>query len=103
MKTFLRIAGGILAFLLLLILGLNIYFTDARLQRMVMPYVDEAVGREVQVETMSLTFFSTFPQPGLSISNMSVPGDTPEDTLVSLDNLVVGVKLFSLFGDEISI
>ncbi|MDX1585908.1 MAG: AsmA-like C-terminal region-containing protein, partial [Balneolaceae bacterium] len=60
-------------------------------------------GREVQVETMSLTFFSTFPQPGLSISKMSVPGDTPEDTLVSLDNLVVGVKLFSLFGDEISI
>lgn len=103
MKTFLRIAGGILAFLLLLILGLNIYFTDARLQRTVMPYVNEAVGRDVQVESMSLTFFSTFPQPGLSISKMSVPGESPDDTLMSLDELVVGVKLFSLFSDEISI
>ncbi len=103
MKTFLRIAGGILAFLLLIILGLNIYFTDARLQKTVMPYVNEAVGRDVQVESMSLTFFSTFPQPGLSISKMSIPGDTPEDTLMSLEELVVGVKLFSLFGDEISI
>lgn len=103
MKTFLRIAGGILIFLLLIILGLNIYFTDARLQKTVMPYVNEAVGREVRVESMSLTFFSTFPQPGLSISKMSIPGDAPNDTLMSLDELVVGVKLFSLFGDEISI
>ncbi|NGP75734.1 AsmA family protein [Balneolaceae bacterium YR4-1] len=103
MKTFLRIAGGILAFLLLVILGLNIYFTDARLQKTVMPYVNEAVGRDVQVESMSLTFFSTFPQPGLSISRMSVPGESPDDTLMSLDELVVGVKLFSLFGNEISI
>jgi len=103
MKTFLRIAGGILAFLLLIILGLNIYFTDARLQKTVMPYVNEAVGRDVQVESMSLTFFSTFPQPGLSISKMSIPGETADDTLMSLDELVAGVKLFSLFGDEISI
>ena len=103
MKTFLRIAGGILAFLIVAIIGLNIYFTDARLQQTVMPYVNDAVGRDVQVESMSLTFFSTFPQPGLSISNMSIPGETEGDTLMALDELAVGVKFFSLFGDEISI
>lgn len=103
MKTFLRIAGGILAVLIVIIIGLNIYFTDARLQRTVMPYVNDAVGRDVQVESMSLTFFSTFPQPGLSISKMTIPGETEQDTLLSLEELVVGVKLFSLFGDEISI
>lgn len=103
MKTFLKIVGGVFAFLILIIIGLNIYFTDARLQRTVMPHVNEAVGRDVQIESMSLTLFSTFPQPGLSISKMSIPGETPEDTLMALDELVVGVELFSLFGDEISI
>ena len=103
MKTFLRIAGGILAFLIVIIIGLNIYFTDARLQRTVMPYVNDAMGRDVQVESMSLTLFSTFPQPGLSISKMTIPGENKQDTLLSLDELVVGVQLFSLIGDEISI
>lgn len=103
MKTSLKIIGGIFAFFIIAIIGLNSYFTDARLQRTVMPYVNEATGREVQVESMSLTLFSTFPQPGLSISGMSIPGETQDDTLLALDKLVVGVKLFSLFGNEISI
>jgi len=103
MKTFLKIFGAVAALFILIIIGLNIYFNDARLQQTVMPYVNEATGREVQVESMSLTFFSTFPRPGLSINNMSIPGETTDDTLMSLNELVVGVKLFSLFGDEIQI
>ncbi len=99
----LKISGGILAFIILAALGLRLYFNDARLKRTVMPHLNEAVGREVQVESMSLTFFSTFPQPGLSISGMSVPGGAEGDTLLSLDRLTVGVHLFSLLGDEISI
>lgn len=103
MKTFLKILGAVVALLILIIIGLNIYFNDARLQQTVMPYVNEATGREVQVESMSLTFFSTFPRPGLSIQKMSIPGEAPDDTLMALNELVVGVKLFSLFGDEIQI
>lgn len=103
MKTFLKIVAGILLFLFVAIIGLNLYFTDERLKNTAMPYVNDAVGRTVDVEEMSLTFFSTFPQPGISIKNMSIPGETENDTLMSLDELVASVKLFSLMGDQIEI
>lgn len=103
MKIFLKIVAGILLFLIIIIVGLNIYFTDERLKNMAMPYLNDAVGRTVEVDEMSLTFFSTFPQPGISIKNMSIPGETESDTLMSLDELVASVKLFSLMGDQIEI
>jgi len=103
MKTFLKIAGAIFGVLIVIIIGLNIYFTDERLKNTVMPYVDDAVGRTVNVEQMSLTLFSTFPQPGISIQNMSIPGEVEEDTLLSMDEIVVSVELFSLLGDQINI
>jgi len=105
MKTFLKILAGFLIVIIVLFVGLNLYFTDDRLKATVMPYVNDAVGREVQVESMSLTLFSTFPQPGLSIRSMVVPGpeEAPSDTLLSLEEFIVGVELFSLLGDEISV
>ncbi len=103
MKTFLKIAGALVGLFIVIVIGLNIYFTDERLKNTVMPYVDDAVGRSVNVEKMSLTLFSTFPQPGVSIQNMSIPGETESDTLLSLDEIVVSVELFSLLGDQINI
>lgn len=103
MKTFLKITAGILALFIVIVIALNFYFTDERLKKMVMPYVDDAVGRTVEVESMSLTFFSTFPQPGISIRKMSIPGETESDTLLSLDELIVSVELFSLMGDQINV
>lgn len=103
MKTFLKIVAAILLFLIVVIVGLNLYFTDERLKNMAMPYVNDSVGRTVDVEEMSLTFFSTFPQPGISIKNMSIPGETESDTLMSLDEVVASVKIFSLMGDQIEV
>lgn len=103
MKTVLKIIAGILGFVIILAVGLNLYFTDERLKSTVMPYVNDAVGRPVQVESMSLTFFSTFPQPGISIQNLSIPGETNSDTLLYLSEMTASVQLFSLFGDQINI
>ena len=103
MRTSLKILGGILLVLIILIIALNLYFTDDRLKQMAMPYVNEATGREVQVESFSLTFFRTFPHPGLSISGMTIPDEAPDDTLASLRELVVGVKLFPLLRNKIDI
>jgi uncharacterized protein involved in outer membrane biogenesis len=103
MKTFLKVAGALLGLFIVIVIALNIYFTDERLKSTVMPYVDDAVGRSVEVEKMSLTLFSTFPQPGVSIQKMSIPGETESDTLLSLDELIVSVELFSLMGDQINI
>lgn len=103
MKTFLKIVAAVFALFIVIAIGLNLYFTDERLKNTVMPYVNDAVGRTVEVQEMSLTIFSTFPQPGLSIQKMSIPGETESDTLFSLDELVASVELFSLMGDQINI
>lgn len=103
MKTFLKIIAAVLVLFIVIAVGLNLYFTDERLKNTVMPYVDDAVGRQVNVESMSLTFFSTFPQPGISIQKMTIPGKTESDTLLSMDELVASVKLFSLMGDQVEI
>lgn len=103
MKILLKTAAVVSVLILVLILGLTLYFTDERLQNMLMPYINETVGRPVEVESMSTTFFSTFPRPGVEATNLLVPGDTEADTLLSLDRLIAGVELFPLFRDEINI
>ncbi|HKK44114.1 MAG TPA: AsmA-like C-terminal region-containing protein [Balneolaceae bacterium] len=103
MKTVLKIVAGILVLFILIGVALNLYFTDERLKNTVMPHVDKAVGRQVDVGSMSLTFFSTFPEPGISIQKLRIPGKTKSDTLLSLDELVASVNIFSLMGDQIDI
>ncbi len=102
MKTFLKILGVIAGVFIILILALKLYFTDQRLKAMVLPKVDEAIGRKVQIDHLSLTFFETFPHFGLSMKGLVVPGEH-QDTLVSLKELVVGVKLLPLISKEVDI
>lgn len=103
MNTFWKIIGAVLILLVLVIIGLNLYFTDTRLKNTVLPYMNDAVGRSVEVENMSLSFFTTFPHPGIEIENMRIPGDTEGDTLLALERMVAGAELFSFFGDQINI
>jgi hypothetical protein len=103
MNTFWKIIGGIVLFIILLIVGLNLYFTGDRLKNTVLPYLNDAVGREVQVDDMSLSFFTTFPHPGVEINNMYIPGEAEGDTLFAIDRLVAGAELFSLMGDQVNI
>lgn len=102
MKLFLKILAGFLIFFVVLLIGLNLYFTNDRLKSMILPEVRSAVGTEVQVDQMSLTFFRTFPQFGVELQNFVLP-DPDGDTVASLDELLVGVKLIPLFSSEISI
>lgn len=103
MKTFLKIAAALIILLIVIGIGLNLYFTDERLKNTVMPYVEDAVGRTVQVESMSLTFFRTFPRPGLSIKNLSIPDEQEADTLLALDELVTAVELWPLLTNTVNI
>ncbi|MTI87671.1 MAG: hypothetical protein FH748_06855 [Balneolaceae bacterium] len=103
MRVFLKITAGVLLCIVAIAIGLNLYFTSDRLKTTVMPHIKEAVGDRVEVQTMSLTFLSTFPHPGISIEKMNMTGTTPQDTLISLDELDIGIKaISSLFGDGIS-
>ena len=102
MKLFLKILAGFLIFFIVLLVGLNLYFTNDRLKSMILPEVRSAVGTEVQVEQMSLSFFRTFPQFGVELQNFVLP-DPDGETVASLDELLVGIELFPLLSNEISI
>jgi uncharacterized protein involved in outer membrane biogenesis len=102
MKLFVKILAGILIFFLLLIVGLNLYFTDDRLKNMILPQVNEALDREVRVDRMSMTFFRTFPRFGLELNGFMLPDDYG-DPVAEFESLIAGVRLFPLFRDEISI
>lgn len=96
MKNFLKIAGGIVLFLVVLAVGLNLWLTDERLKRTALPYLSEALGREVQAESMSLSFWSTFPRPGLSVGGLLVPGEAEGDTVMALERGTAGVAILPL-------
>ncbi len=103
MKTFLKVVAAVLVVFIVIGIGLNLYFTDERLKQTIMPYVNEAVDRPVEVESMSLTFFRTFPRPGLNIKNLSIPGEQEGDTLLALDELVTAVELWPLLSNTVNI
>jgi hypothetical protein len=103
MKTALKVIGIIFALFIILIIGLNLYLTDDRIKDLILPQVNESIGREVQVERMSFTLFRTFPNAGVSITNLRVPGDTDQDTLASFSELLVGVKLLPLLSGEVQV
>ncbi|MEX0928336.1 MAG: AsmA-like C-terminal region-containing protein, partial [Balneolales bacterium] len=92
MKIFLWIAGVITGLLVMTLIALNIYFTDARLKSMIMPQLEETAGREIMVESMSLTFFRTFPNFGVLADQILVPDDQG-GTLASLEQMVIAVNI----------
>lgn len=102
MKKLLITLSVFLTLLILLIAGLNLYFTDDRLRDMILPQVKNATGSDVQVEEMSVTFFRTFPRFGLEVEGVTVP-DPQNNPVATIDNLVLSLELFPLFNDEISL
>lgn len=103
MKLFLKILAGIAILFIVALIGLNLYLTDERLRGLVVPPMNEALGREVQLDRISFTFFRTFPRFGLQMQGFELPGIDSEEPVVSFDRLTVAVKLPPLLRDEIDI
>ena len=102
MKLFLKILAVLLALFIILIIALNLYFTDERLKNTILPHVQSAVGSEVEVDKMSLTFFRTFPRFGLDIDGLRIP-DPDGEPVASIQELLVSVELFPLLRNELSV
>jgi hypothetical protein len=103
MKTALKIIGILFGLFLLLVIGLNLYLTDQRIQNLILPQINETLGREVEVERMSFTLFRTFPNAGVSIRKLRLPDEDPAETLASFDELLVTVKLIPLISGELKV
>ena len=95
MKILIRTFLILFLIILLSIGGLFLYLNDERIRAMVVPQIEEALGREVQLDRVSFALFRTFPNVGLVMEGFSIPEN--EDTLVSFNELVVSVKLWPLF------
>jgi len=103
MKTALKVIGILFAIFLILIIGLNLYLTDERIKGLILPQINESIGRDVQVDRMSFTLFRTFPNAGVRITNMRIPGEADQDTLASFSELLVSVKLWPLLSSEVQV
>jgi uncharacterized protein involved in outer membrane biogenesis len=90
--------------LILIMIGAKLYFTSDRLKSMVIPKIESATNRHVELKDISL---SVFPSLAVSIDNLKI--SNPEgskferDEFVSLDNLSINVKLFPLITGNIEI
>ena len=103
MRILLKIVAVLLLILLAAGIALNFYFTDERLRTTLLPYINDSIGREVQAESISATFFSTFPRPGIEMNSVLVPGETASDTVLAAENITASIEILPLFNDEISI
>lgn len=99
MRIFLWIVGVLVGIFLIALIGLNLYFTDERLQSMIMPQLEETAGREITVENMSFTFFRTFPNFGLVADDILVPDDQGA-ALATLDQMVIAVNIIPYFTEN---
>ena len=102
MKKLALVLGIIVLILLILIGGLSLYLTDERLRSHVLPVVQDATGRDVQIERLSYSLFRTFPRFGLIIEGVDVP-DPREDKLASVERILVSVNLLPLVRGEVSV
>lgn len=101
MKILLRTILALLVIVVLAIAGLFMYLNDERIRAMVVPQVEEALGREVRLERIGITLFRTFPDFGLVLEGFSIPDD--QFDVVSFDELVVSVQLMPLFRGEVNV
>ena len=102
MKKIAIVLGVILLIILILIGGLSLYLTDERLRARVLPAIQDATGRDVQIDRISYTLFRTFPRFGLVIEGLDVP-DPVEERLATADKLTIVVNLMPLLRSEVSI
>lgn len=99
MKILLRTLLGVLIVLIIAVAGLYLYLNDARLRALILPEVEQALGREVQIDRIGFALFRTFPNAGVVIEGFSIPD--PEHDLLSFDELVVSVQLWPLLDQQI--
>jgi uncharacterized protein involved in outer membrane biogenesis len=83
-------------------IALKLYFTNERLKALLVPRIEEATGRQVTINDMSLSVFPIIALDvrGLTLANKPRFSDRP---LLSLDRVLVDVKLMPLFDKRVEV
>lgn len=107
-KKPLKIIGIIIGVFVLLIVAavitLSIMFPPEKIKAMILPHIEKAVGRSVEVEGAGLTFYPIFgiKIKGLSVANTDREGFS-DDPFLTLDEFLVKVKVAPLFQKRLDI
>ncbi|MEI7500981.1 MAG: AsmA family protein [Bacteroidota bacterium] len=104
MKKSLKIAGGILVALLLILILFPFIFRD-RIQKEVKNLANRKLKSEMNFTDMNLSFFSHFPNLTLTLTDFSLKSSSPfeQDTLIGAKEIAFGVNVKSLFEKTILI
>lgn len=83
---------------------LKIYFSSDRLKSFVIPEVEAALNKQVEIKDISLSIFPTF---GIEIEELKITnpvlGQFKKPDFVSLDELLLKVQIFPLFRNRLEV
>lgn len=96
------IAGAVLLTVILAITALSLYLTDERLRSFVLPVLQDATNRDVQIERISYSLFRSFPSFALVIEHLEIPDET-EPWLFRVDEVQLSVHLLALLRGEVRV
>ncbi|MDI6804365.1 MAG: AsmA-like C-terminal region-containing protein [Bacteroidota bacterium] len=87
-----------------LVVFLKIYFSSDRLKNFVIPKIEDATQRSIEISDISLSLFPTF---GIEIDNLKIsnPKDLKfeKEEFVSLEQLLLDVQIFPLFKNRLEV
>jgi|GEM_PF-1308170 len=98
------ITGVFIALIVIAVVTLIIMYPPQKIKAMVLPHIEKAVGRSVDVEGAGISFFPVFgiKIKGLRVSNTEREGFSKEP-FVTLDDFIVKVKVMPLIQKRVEI
>ncbi|TNE74691.1 AsmA family protein [bacterium] len=103
MKKLLIVFGILIGLVVVAAIGAGFYFNDAKLREIILPIAEEQLGRPVQIETLSLSLFNSFPNATLSLSQVAIPDDSEKNNLIKIDEVQVSIHLMPLLDKQLEI
>jgi len=100
----LKVTGISLLSILVLMFLLPLLF-PASVSKKIKEWTNSSINGELNFSKVRLSFFNHFPSLTLTLYNFNLKGSAPfeKDTLVSADELSLGINLKSVFSDKIGI
>lgn len=101
-KIFLWIVGGLAALLLLLIVGIQLFFPTEKARRYAEEEGSKALGRPMTIESLDVSFWGGL---GVLLKNVTIIGsaEAPADTLMQAGEIDAKLQLWPLLSSEFRI
>lgn len=102
LKIIIGVIAGVIIFLLLVTLAVKIIFTKEKLLSLLVPKIEQALNRKVQIDDISVSIFGGL---GVEVKGMRVlnPSGFTQKELFKFDQLSVRVKLLPLLRKRIEV